>query len=124
MADHRRIVGERLNGKEATPRFEEVEQGSSEWNFVASQLLGDSLPTEARTTDVTMWPSMAALIKLDRVVSPKLWAGYVHVSATINGGNANERWLWHGSGKPNKLPSRLLVAGIDPRLANPACSYG
>ena len=61
------------------------------------------------------------VVKIQRVQNIFLWQRYLTKKMTIlakNHGNANERWLWHGTNNtdPAKIWDGLNACGFDPRF--------
>ena len=72
-----------------------------------------------RLWDKTM--SHRRIVKIQRVQNLFLWQRYLTKKMTIlskNHGNANERWLWHGTNNtdPAKIWDGLNACGFDPRF--------
>ena len=74
-----------------------------------------------RLWDKTM--SSRRIVRIQRVQNIFLWQRYLTKKMTIlskNHGNANERWLWHGTSgtDPAKIWDGLNACGIDPRFGS------
>ena len=74
-----------------------------------------------RLWDKTM--SSRRIVRIQRVQNVFLWQRYLTKKMTIlskNHGNANERWLWHGTSgtDPAKIWDGLNACGIDPRFGS------
>jgi hypothetical protein len=61
--------------------------------------------------------------KIERVQSPQVYERYLlqmRFVAEENGGDANERWLWHGTDKTDLV----IAEGFDPRVCNLKGMFG
>ena len=68
----------------------------------------------------------ARVVTVQRVQHRALWGRFAHFRdqelKPFNGGDANEAYLWHGTGATP--PSGVLAHGLDPRLGSGGGFYG
>lgn len=101
--------------------FVSVPVGSEEYKFVEDRLRNaEGGPNgKSRVLAAGVWKK--TILSVERIVNPVAWASYHALSKKIaanvrNGGDANERWVVHGTGT---TASRIVAAseeGLDARF--------
>jgi len=96
------------DGRQLVP----VNRDTDEWER-AARLMHESLPA-------------AELTAVERFENRLLWKSYAAKRAAValkRGGDANEQWLWHGTGDLSPADALQHEAGMDPRFSR-AGYYG